>query len=91
MTITIQADEAIMWLRAYHADTLRLGLEAASLGSQMVTMAWQVAEHGGFEKFESDRNAMEERWADLARRHARVTKALQERDAMQENQKRQRD
>ena len=39
---TIEADEAIFWLRAYHAETLALALECAGHGDEMMRAAHDI-------------------------------------------------
>lgn len=80
---TIQASEALLWLRAYHAETARLGHEAACLGTDIARRSAAAVDMGGWNAWQRDHpETYRAAWLDFqgkCRRHQWLTEELERR------------
>lgn len=81
----IQADEAILWLRAYAAETAAFGNEAAELSDEMLRLLNTAMSLGGWTQWKNDHPDTYQtawpRWLTMCERQKWLRETLAARDA----------
>ena len=76
-------EEQMAWLKAYSAESTKLGLEAVNIGREMVGMMTTVIQYGGWNEFQTKHpdqyREFETEWRRVGFRHSELSGILENR------------
>lgn len=80
MVVNITSDEAIIWLRSHHSQTLKEAVDLVNLGEDMLRQSSDVWSAGGWHKLKEENPEahaeLHQKWLSMCRKHREMKDKL---------------